>query len=256
MPVSLARKLAHFIQLSEIEEHVLRSMPAHLRHVEARCDIVAEGDWPAELSLITEGFACRYKLLADGRKQIMAFLIPGDICDLRALLTGRMDHAVAAINDNQIATIPRQKIFDAMEKYPRIELALWRDTMLDAALYRQWLINLGRRSAYQRIAHLLCEIWTRLEAIGRTKAGSYELPVTQAHVADAMGISLVHVNRSLKRLRQDGLITFRANQVTVLDWGRLQDVAEFDPGYLQLRPDPSIFPGNYWEAPGESDAVG
>ena len=140
-----------------------------MRDVQARTDIVADGHWPDELSLITEGFACRYKLVGEGQRQIMAFLIPGDICDLRALLIGKMDHAVAALNKCRVATISRQKIFDAMETYPRIELALWRDTMLDAALYRQWLINLGRRAAHQRIAHLLCEIWTRLQAIGRAQ---------------------------------------------------------------------------------------
>jgi CRP-like cAMP-binding protein len=179
----------------------------------------------------------------------MAFLIPGDICDLRALLTGKMDHAVAALNDCRVATISRQKIFDAMEKHPRIELALWRDTMLDAALYRQWLINLGRRTTNQRIAHMLCEIWTRLDAIGRAQIATYELPITQTDLADAVGLSLVHVNKSLKRLREGGLITFRANEVRVHDWERLRSVAEFDAAYLQLRPEPSIFPSNYFEAP-------
>jgi CRP-like cAMP-binding protein len=244
MPVSFARKLAHFIHLSEVEHQVLQSMPAHRRQVQAGRDIVADGAWPAELSLITEGFACRYKLLANGHRQIYALLIPGDICDLRALLTGRMDHGVAALNDNQIAAISREKVFDVMEKYPRIELALWRDTMLDAALYRQWLLNLGRRSPYQRIAHLLCEVWTRLEAIGRTRGGAYEFPLTQTHLADAMGLSLVHVNRTLQSLRRDGLITFRAHEVVVLDWQRLREAAEFDPGYLQLSPEQSIFPAN------------
>jgi CRP-like cAMP-binding protein len=248
MPASFARKLAHFIELSEAEQAVLRSLPAHLRQVEARRDIVVDGDWPAELSLLIEGFACRYKLLANGKRQIMALLIPGDICDLRALLTGRMDHAVAALNECRVATIPREKIFEVMEKSPRIELALWRDTMLDAALYRQWLINLGRRAADQRIAHLLCELWTRLEAIGRAQVATYELPITQSDLADAMGLSLVHVNRSLKHLREGGLITFRENEVRVHDWDRLREVAVFDPGYLQLRPDPSIFPAHHAEA--------
>jgi CRP-like cAMP-binding protein len=251
MPASFARKLAHFIQLSELELDVLQSMPAQVRDVRARTDIVADGSWPDELGLITEGFACRYKLLSDGRRQIMAFLIPGDICDLRALLTGKMDHAVAALDNCRIATISRQKIFDAMEKYPRIELALWRDTMLDAALYRQWLINLGRRAAHQRIAHLLCEIWMRLEAIGRAQDAAYELPITQSDLADAMGLSLVHVNKNLRRLREDGLITFRANEVRVHDWERLRSVSEFDPAYLQLRPEPAIFPSNYVEASAE-----
>jgi len=255
MPASFARKLAHFIQLSELELAVLRSMPAQVRDVQARTDIVADGHWPDELSLVIEGFACRYKLLGEGQRQIMAFLIPGDICDLRALLTGKMDHAVAALNKCRIATISRQKIFDAMEKYPRIELALWRDTMLDAALYRQWLINLGRRTAQARIAHLLCEIWFRMEAIGRAQSTTYELPITQSDLADAMGLSLVHVNKSLRRLREDGLITFRANEVCVHDWERLRSVGGFDPAYLQLRPEPSIFPSNYVEAPARASGT-
>jgi CRP-like cAMP-binding protein len=246
MPASFARKLAHFIQLSEVEQQVLRSMPAHQRQVRAGRDIVADGDRPDELSLITEGFAFRYKMLANGRRQIMALLIPGDVCDLRSLLTGRMDHGVAALNNNQIATIPRQRIFDVIEKNPRIGLALWRDTMLDAALYRQWLINLGRRSAYARVAHLLCEVWARLEVIGRTQGEAYELPLTQTHLADAMGLSLVHINRTVQRLRRDGLITFHDHEVVVLDWQRLQTVAEFDRSYLQLSPEQFVSPATRW----------
>jgi CRP-like cAMP-binding protein len=255
MPITLARKLAHFIQLSEVEQQVLQSMPVRLHQVEARRDIVADGDLPAELSLITEGFACRYKILKDGRRQIMAILIPGDICDLGALSTGGMDHGVAALNNNQIAAIPLERIFDSMEKYPRIEFALWRASVLDGALYRQWLINLGRRSAYERVAHLICEIWTRLEAIGRAVSGRYELPVTQSQLADATGLSLVHVNRTLKRLREDGLIAFHNNQVKVLHQERLCAAAEFDPGYLQIGPDASIFPTCCAEAARPTDCV-
>jgi CRP-like cAMP-binding protein len=234
MPESLARKLAHFIKLSEVEQQILQSMPARHRHVRARSDIVSEGDRLTELSLITEGFACRYKILANGRRQILAFLIPGDICDLRALLTGKMDHGVVAVSNNQIAAIPRQSIFDAIEKYPRVGVALWRDTMLEAAIFCQWIIDNGRRSSYQRIAHLICEIGARLEAIGRLHGSNYDLPMTQTHLADAMGLSLVHVNRTLKQLRDHGLLTFREHEVTVVDWERLRAAAEFDPGYLQL----------------------
>jgi CRP-like cAMP-binding protein len=235
MPESLARKLAHFITLSDVEWRVLQSLPTRRRQVMARSDVVSEGgDRPSELSVITEGFACRYKGLSDGRRQILAFLIPGDICDLRALLTGKMDHGVVAVNNNQIAVIRRQSIFDAIEKYPRIGLALWLDTMLDAALYRQWIIDNGRRTSYQRIAHLICEVGARLEVIGRLHGGNYDLPVTQSHLADAMGLSLVHVNRTLKQLRDDGLLSFRGHEVTVVDWERLRAAAEFDPGYLQL----------------------
>jgi CRP-like cAMP-binding protein len=236
MPLSLARKLAHFIRLSDDEWRVLQSMSVRRRQVMARSDVVSEGDQPTELSLITEGFACRYKILVNGRRQILAFLIPGDICDLRALLRGKMDHGVVAVNNNQIAAIPRQNIFDAIEKYPRIGLALWHETMLDAAIFRQWIIDNGRRSSYQRIAHLICEIGARLEVIGRLHGGNYDLPMTQTHLADAMGLSLVHVNRTLKQLRVDGLLTVREHEVTVVDWDRLRPAAEFDPGYLQMSP--------------------
>jgi CRP-like cAMP-binding protein len=158
-----------------------------------------------------------------------------------------MDHAVAALDNNKVASIPRERIFETIEKHPRIELALWRDTMLDAALYRQWLINLGRRDAIQRVAHLLCEVWTRLRAIGRAQDDTCQFPVTQSQLADAMGFSLVHVNRTLKQLREAGLLMFRENEVRVLDWERLRLVAGFDAEYLQLRPDPAIFPASYSE---------
>ena len=242
MPASFARKLAHFIQLSELELAVLRSMPAQVHDVQARTDIVADGHWPEQLSLITEGFACRYKLLSEGRRQIMAFLIPGDICDLRALLLRRMDHGVAALCGCQVSQISHQGLFDIIEKYPRVGLALWRDTMLDNAIYRQWLTNVGRRSAYQRLAHLLCEVWWRLDVVGMTHGGTYELPVTQTDIGDAMGLSVVHVNRTLQHLRADGLIALQSSVVVVRDWARLQAVGEFDPAYLQLKPESTPAP--------------
>jgi CRP-like cAMP-binding protein len=232
MPISLVRKLEHFTRLSDAEKHVLQTAPMHFRQVGARSDIVSEGDRPAELRLISEGFACRYKLLGDGRRQITAFLIPGDICDLRAFMLHRMDHSVAALRRCEIAHISHQRLFDALEKHPRIGFALWRDTMVEAAIYRQWLTNVGRRSAYQRIAHLLCELSTRLQTIGMTNGSSCELPLTQTDIGDAMGLSTVHVNRILQELRADELITFRTNLLVVHDWSRLKTAAEFDSSYL------------------------
>src|SRR5262249_10813129 len=149
-------------------------------------------------------------------------LIPGDICDLRSLLLRRMDHSVVALSRCRVAVIPHHKLFKILEIHPRLAFAFWCDTLLDAAIYRQWLTNIGRRSAYIRIAHLLCEVWCRLDAVGLTREGSYELPVTQADIGDAMGLSVVHVNRTLQQLRAHGLISFRSNVVRVLDWERLQ----------------------------------
>jgi CRP-like cAMP-binding protein len=232
MPISLVRKFENFTPLSDAEKRVLQTAPMHFRQIGARSDIVSEGDSPTELSLISKGLACRYKLFGDGRRQITAFLIPGDICDLRALLLDRMDHSVAALRSCEIAHIPHRSLFDMIEKHPRIGLALWRDTMLEAAIYSQWLTNVGRRSAYQRIAHLLCESTTRLRTIGMTNGSSCELPLTQTDIGDAMGLSTVHVNRILQELRADDLITFRANLLVVHDWSRLQIAAEFDSSYL------------------------
>jgi CRP-like cAMP-binding protein len=236
MPISLVRKLEQFTPLSEAEKWVLQSAPARVQHVASHNDLVAEGDCPSDISLISEGFACRYKLLGDGRRQITAFLIPGDICDLRAFLLGRMDHGVGALCRCQISHIAHQTLAEIIGKHPRIGFGLWRDTMLDGAIYRQWLTNIGRRSAYQRIAHLLCEIWWRLQGVGRTRGDTYELPVTQTDIGDAMGLSVVHVNRTLQQLRADHLITLRSNVVAVLDWRRLREAGEFDPAYLQLQP--------------------
>ena len=142
MPGSLVRKLEHFTPLSEVEKQIAMRAPLRVRHVGARQDIVSDGSQPADISLICEGFACRYKLLGDGRRQITAFLIPGDICDLRALLLSRMDHGVAALTTCQVAVIPHQKLLEMIERHPRLGFALWADTMLDGAIYRRWLTNI------------------------------------------------------------------------------------------------------------------
>src|SRR5215469_16572952 len=172
MPISLVRKLEQFTPLSESEKRVLQTAPTSVRAVASHSDLIAEGDCPTDISLLSEGFACRYKLLGDGRRQITALLIPGDICDLRALLLGRMDHAVAALTSCQIAVIPHQKLREMIETHPWLGFALWADTMLDGAIYRQWLTNIGRLPAHARIAHLLCELSTRLQAVGRGDHGS------------------------------------------------------------------------------------
>jgi CRP-like cAMP-binding protein len=243
MPGSLVRKLEQLTPLSDVEKQIAMRAPVRMRHVSARQDIVSDGSRPTDISLISEGFACRYKLLGDGRRQITAFLIPGDICDLSALLLGQMDHGVAALTSCQIAVIPHQKLSEIVEKHPRIGLALWADTMLDAAIYRQWVTNIGRCSAYSRIAHLFCELSTRLEIVSPTKVKSCTLPMSQTDIGDAMGLSTVHVNRTLQQLRAGGLIRWHSHVLEALDWARLRAAAEFDPSYLvsalQRRPAPN-----------------
>jgi CRP-like cAMP-binding protein len=204
------------------------------RRVRNRHDIVSDAEQSHEVHLITSGFAYRYKQLWNGSRQIMGFLIPGDFCDLRTWLLGRMDHSVSALGNCELAVIPHRHLFELVDQRPRLALSLWRETMLDAAISREWVINLGRRPADGRLAHLLCEIWYRLQGVGLARDHSYEFPVTQGELADALGLSIVHVNRTLQLLRAQGLISPQSNRITLLDWPRLQEVAEFDPAYLQV----------------------
>src|SRR5262245_55022251 len=145
MPVSLLNKLQQFLALSRDEQQAVQFLPSRIRMMDRHEDIVSEGDWHEHVSLISEGFACRYKLLKSGQRQIIAFLIPGDLCDLRSLLVHRMDHRVAALSRCRIAVIPHHRLLEAVEKHPRLALALWCDTMFDAAIYREWLTNIGGR---------------------------------------------------------------------------------------------------------------
>ena len=231
----LIRKLESILVLSEDEKDVLRNVSGTIKTVGPRQDLVREGDRPHECCLILDGFAYRYKLTDDGKRQIFSFHIPGDIPDLQSLHIDVMDHSLAALTATKAMFIPHETVCDLMRRCPRIGDAFWRDTLIDAAVFREWIMNLGRREAYGRMAHLLCEFYVRLRAVGLTNGPAYEFPLTQAELADATGLSAVHVNRTLQELRGEGLITLRNGSLAVLDWERLQEAGEFDPAYLHLR---------------------
>jgi CRP-like cAMP-binding protein len=183
--------------------------------------------------LILEGFACRYKLLADGRRQIMAYLVPGDFCDLHVFILKAMDHTIATLSPCRVVDIPRERILELTER-SALARALWWATLVDEATLREWLVNIGARSAEERIAHLLCELLLRLRVVGLADGAEYELPITQAELADTMGLSSVHVNRVLQRLRGDGLITLKSKHLVILDVERLNAFGGFTPNYLYL----------------------
>nr|WP_245214984.1 Crp/Fnr family transcriptional regulator [Pararoseomonas indoligenes] len=195
-------------------------------------DLVRDGDRPRECCLLLEGFACRYKLMPDGRRQIMSFHTPGDIPDLQSLHLGVMDHALSAIVPTSAAFLQHSDIRDLTQRFPGLLHAFWRDTLVDGAIFREWMIGMGRREAYQRLAHLLCEMMLRFKAVGLVSDQSFNMPVTQAEVGDALGLSTVHVNRVLQKLRENGLITWTKGTVAVLNWEALQEAGEFDPTYL------------------------
>ena len=234
MPHSLIRHLEQFGPLSEAEKQALAGAATRVRVFGPDEDLVSDGDHPTDCKLILSGFACTYKLLPDGRRQILSFQIPGDICDLHGFFLGAMDHAVGTLTQGSVAIIPHEVLLDLTDTYPRIARALSQSTLVDAAIFREWMVGMGRRSAHARIAHLLCEMGLRLQAVGLAQDGSHDLPVTQAELADAFGLTGVHVNRTLQQLRREGLITLRGRTVTVHDWDCLMRAGGFDPGYLHV----------------------
>lgn len=230
----LIRKLESSFTLSEDEKQALRDLPVQVKAVKADRDIVSIGDRPTQSCLILEGFTCVYKLTYEGKRQIMALHVPGDIPDMQSLHLKVMDFSIAPISPCTVGFIQHEHLHDVCERYPRITAAFWRETLVDAAVYREWLLNIGRREAYARMAHLLCEFLIRLNAVGLAEGDTFELPATQAALADATGISSVHMNRVLQALRADGLIQTRKARVTVPDREKLQEAGEFDPLYLHL----------------------
>jgi CRP-like cAMP-binding protein len=231
----LIRKLETLAALSDEAKQALGSLPMSVKVFGADQDIVREGDCPVECCLVLEGMVFRYLMLDDGRRQIMGFYIPGDIPDLQSLHIKIMDHSVGTLVPTIVGLIPHQSLNNLNARYPRIANALWRDTIVDAAMFRLWMVGLGRKSAHERIAHLFCELLMRFKAVGIAKdALTCEFPMTQTELGDALGLSAVHVNRVVQDLRADGLINLRGSSLHINDWERLQQRAKFNPTYLHL----------------------
>ena len=233
--IALIRRLEAIASLTAEERAALLRLPMRLQTVPPRHDIVVEGDTPSECCLVVEGFVCRYTLTAEGKRQIHSFHIPGDIPDLQSLHLTVMDHSLGTITASKLAFMAHEDLRRLIRDYPRLGDLFWRDTLIDAAVFRQWMVSMGRRSAYSHMAHLLCELLVRLRAVELVEDHTFKLPVTQVDLADALGLSTVHVNRVLQELRGNGLITLRGGAVHVLDWDGLQQAGEFDPTYLHLK---------------------
>ncbi|MBZ9961469.1 Crp/Fnr family transcriptional regulator [Mesorhizobium sp. B2-4-2] len=230
----LIRKLSNFTVLSVEECDAIESATTKVAEFAAGDDVIQRGDRTGGVNLLLEGFACRYKILEDGRRQILAYLVPGDLCDLHVFLLRRMDHSIGALSRSKVAVIPQSAILGFTNSYPNLTRALWWTTLLDEAITREWVVNIGQRTAYERMAHLFCELFHRLHAIGETAGKSYPLPVTQATLGDTLGLSNVHINRTLQDLRRDGLISFNNGTVTIKNLAKLEAAAFFNPDYLHL----------------------
>ena len=194
--------------------------------------MVREGERTTDCSVILRGFAFRQKLLRDGSRQIISIHIPTEFFDLQNGMLLVADHNVQCINGAEAATIPREALLSLAIERPEVLRAIWIDTLIDASVFREWVVNVGRRDSRARIAHLLCELALRLRSIGLVHDDRFDFPLTQEQLADATGLTAVHTNRTLQSLRKDGLIQLTGRSLTVLDWDRLCEVAEFDELYL------------------------
>lgn len=231
----LVAKLELFAALSYDDKLALERLArGKIRRLDAREDIVREGDTPGHVYLILSGWACRYKQLEDGRRQIIGYFLPGDFCDLRIFILKSMDHSIATVTPVQFAEIPRETILDMTDNGSRLARALWWSALVAEAVEREWIVNLGQRTAFERMGHLLCELFTRQRAIGLTTGSRCELPLTQTELAETIGLSAVHVNRTLQELRAQGLILLQGKILTMLDLPRLERISLFNPNYLHL----------------------
>jgi CRP-like cAMP-binding protein len=216
------------------EEEVLRASVAEIREHPAGRTIVRAGTTLSASTLLIEGIVCRYKDLADGQRQIMELHVAGDFVDLHGFLLKRLDHNIGTMTPVKVALVPHDALRGITESHPHLGRMLWFSTLLDAAIHREKILSIGRRSAVARIAHILCELMVRLRLVGLADEKGYALPLTQADLADVTGLTSVHVNRMLKKLRDEKKLIFRGGHVAIDDWEGLQRVAEFDPTYLHL----------------------
>ena len=206
----------------------------NVRELGPRRDLIREGERPRAVSLILDGWACRYKQFADGRRQIVGFHIPGDLCDSSLAVVEAMDHSIGAVTRLRYAEIAPADLEALAQQSPAVARALRWSELVNAAIAREWVANVGQRSAYERIAHLFCEIHLRLRAVGLTDGNGCDVPLTQTDLASATGLTAVHVNRTLQEMRRDGLLEFSARRLVLPDLDALKRVATFNPNYLHL----------------------
>ncbi|MEN3792859.1 Crp/Fnr family transcriptional regulator [Fulvimarina sp. MAC3] len=248
---ALIKRLDLVAILDDDDRAALRALPLIAKTVQAGADIASHGQEIRHCCLLVDGLTHRYRTLRCGKRQIIAFHVSGDIPDLHSLKFNSLDHSLAATVRSDIGLIPHDAIWNLCMDRPNIASALWRETLIDGSIFRQWIVALGRMSGIQRTAHLLCELMMRMHAMGLVDGKKYHLPLTQNELADALGLTVVTVNRTLQTLKQKGLITRDRFWLTIKDWEGLAEIAEFDPGYLHFRAEPPMIvtDGRMDEAP-------
>lgn len=229
------RKLANFIALPVEDQRLLRAHMHGAQRLPAHSEIIQEGNAPRYLNVIVDGWACRYKQLEDGRRQILALFVPGDMCDPCVFLLDKMSHGLATLTPATILRIPEADVMHIMQSSTALTKALWLEMLVAAEVQREWTASLGRRTSLERMSHLFCELLLRLRAVGLTNGGTCEMPVTQADLGDILGLSTVHINRTLQELRAMRLIDVRGKRLVIHDEAALQRLGLFNADYLHLQ---------------------
>jgi CRP-like cAMP-binding protein len=227
----LVMRLNHFVHLTADDASQIENLESGRQPFAAHIDIANQGDVPHPPLCIVQGWAYRYCTLPDGSRQISAFLIPGD---LAGLCPYRMDHSLGTLSRVLVAELDTKLLSEGLLSNPRLTASFWCSILQDQAMLRERIASLGRRNAYGRIAHLFCELYLRLKTVGKVVDGGFVFPVTQSELADALGMTVVHANRTLRRLRDDGHIAFATRSVIIRDFTKFADAAAFDPAYLNL----------------------
>ena len=234
----LERRLCSHTFLSADEIHGLHGLPINTRTFPADHAILTAGDRTTDSCVLISGTICGSKLTAAGVRQVTNFYIPGDVPDLQTLHLPVMDHDLCTITPATLGFMAHTALQELAHRYRGIGTALWRNALIDSAIFREWVVNLGGRPASARLAHIFCEMFLRLRAVGLARDDGYDLPLSQTELGEAAGLSTVHVNRCLRELRDEGLVAFRRGEVRILDWDRLTTKGDFDPVYLHLRDGP------------------
>ncbi len=232
MGIAFPWRLLEDYPLSSDDRTSLEKISGKAENVERHRHLLREGESANVGYLLIEGWAIRYRMLTDGKRRIIGFLLPGDMCNVHIFDLARMDHGVEMLSPGKVIRVSQDAIKAIVDERPEVGRALWRRTLTDEAVLREWLVNIGGRDAYTRVAHLLCELYTRMERARQVDNDSFHLPSNQTHLAEALGLTSIHINRMLRRLRLEGLITYRGQRLTVHDIGGLKIAGGFDAGYL------------------------
>jgi CRP-like cAMP-binding protein len=235
MANAFVTKLGGYATLSSAEGAMLANVCDTTRVLPARYDLIREGDKPGPVFIVLEGWACRYKLLPEGGRQIMAFLMPGDFCDMHIAVLDEMDHNIATITKARVASVPRAQMENLIEATAAITHAFWRAQLVDEATLRAWIVSMGRRGSVERVAHLMCELYIRAHNIGLAHGDRLALPLTQVVLADALGLTPVHINRVLRKLRTEGVMELGRGVLDITDPNKLARIAGFQDNYLHRR---------------------